>query len=251
MSLARKHELLVKFFQENPFSFEDENNELLINASEEKLRSLLEESGNMDFDSTFAKTTKDETYRLADGNTLFDISIFDSKTRFSQTLKALEASKNYLIFDNQSKGFLSWIDSNTLKSENWSEDDFFYSNIFSFKSYIKKWTEIGKESNSSEDEYAFIDYYNSQKGTFLLTTFTQKIQLKSPYYFQNSDKDDSGMFELFDSCFSFDSKHQFPRFVKKNLIDFVSKSAIEERLAHSFLKFDRIYDKANLDFQVY
>lgn len=91
---------------------------------------------------------------------------------FSQSLSAIDSSKDYLIFDGKHKGFLSWVDSETLKSENWTNDQFFYSNIFSFKSYLKRWIDIGKESNLSEDNHSFIDFYNNQKETFHLTTFT-------------------------------------------------------------------------------
>jgi len=245
MSPKQKLDLLVDFFKNHSYSISEPTNELILQASEVEIKNLLNQS------ESIASTGKNNSYRLAGGKSIFDIEIFDSKIKFSEALKAIDSSKNYLIQDNQSNEYISWIDGQTYKSESWYNDEFLFGNIFSFKKYIALWIEIGKAANISDDEYSFIDYYNTQKETFLLTTFTQKMQLKQPSSFPIKSEDLSSRLDLFKSCFSIDSKNQFPKFIKKNLIDIISEFNIEERLVQSYLKFDKIYEKANLDFQVY
>jgi len=252
MSPKQKLDLLVDFFQNHSFSISEPSGELLIEASEEDIRNLLSKPNDGDdFDLLFASTGSNDSYRLAGGKNLFEIDIFDSKDKFSKNLKAIRQSKNYLVQDPVSKEYISWIEGQFHKSDGWKNDNFFFSNIFSFIGYVNRWIEIGKEANTSDKDYSFIDYYNTQKETFLLTTFSQKTQLKQPTLFSENEENLATRLELFNSCFSVDSKDQFPKFIKKNLIDFISEFNIEERLYQSYIKFDKIYDKANLDFQVY
>ncbi|MBW8244060.1 hypothetical protein K1F50_14725 [Muricauda oceani] len=251
MNPRTKHDVLVKFFEKNSFEIQEGTNELLVNGSEEVLKGLLANFEDHDFDSLFANTGISDTFRLVDGNTISNISIFDSKDRFSKSLKALDQKKDYLIFDTKTKRHLSWIESKAYKSKNWDNDDFFFTNTFGFKTFLDKWIEIGTNSNTSEDDFTFIDYYNLETGIFLLTTFTQKIQFKIPSNFSNDDIDLSERVNLFDGCFSADSKYQFPRFFKKNLIDYVSGTPLDKRLEYAFKNLDKIYANAHLDFQVY
>ena len=252
MNPKQKLDLLVDFFKNHSYSISDSTNELLVKASEVEIKNLLNQSAEgHDFDLLFASTGENDSYRLAGGKSLFGIEIFDSKVKFSKAFKAIDSSKNYLIQDNHSKEYISWINGEIHKSEHWQNDEFLFGNIFKFKDYINLWVDIGKEANLSDDDYSFVDYYNTQKETFLLTTFSQKIQLKQPTYFPIISEDLSTRLDLFNSCFTIDSKNQFPKFIKKNLIDIVGEFNIEERLIQSYLKFDKIYEKANLDFQVY
>ncbi|WP_127025019.1 hypothetical protein [Flagellimonas beolgyonensis] len=252
MSPKQNLELLVDFFQNHSFTVTDTLNELILVAPEGAVRELLGKSnGNHDFDLMFASTGEGDSFRLAGSRNIFGIDIFDSRSNFSKAYKSLDSSKNYLIFDNQSKQFISWVEGNVYKSNDRSSDEFFFSNIFNFKEFEKKWIEIGKEANLSDEDFSFIDYYNIQRETFLLSTISNKIQVKQPTFFPETDEDLSNRLDLFHSCFNIDSKKQFPKFIKKNLIESISEYGSEERLIQSFLKFDKIYEKADLDFQVY
>lgn len=82
MNRVQKHKLLIDFFKEHTFTLEKQTNELLINATEQDLKRLLQNSSTADFDSLFAKTNLDGTYRLVEGNLIFGISIFDKKKCF-------------------------------------------------------------------------------------------------------------------------------------------------------------------------
>ena len=219
MSPKQKLDLLVDFFHNHSFSVSEPSGELLIEASEDDIKHLLSQPDEGDdFDLLFASTGANRSYRLAGGNNIFGINIFDSKDKFSRNLKAIHHSKNYLIQDNISKSYISWVESQLHKSEDWKNDELFFSNIFSFKEYINKWIEIGKEANNSDNDYFFIDYYNIQKETFLLSTFSQKIQLKQPTLFLENKENLATRLDLFNSCFSVDSKDQFPKYTMSQLM---------------------------------
>lgn len=250
MNPVQKVELLVDFFTRHSFSID--GRDLLIKAPKKDIEELLNNCDpGKDIDSYFAPGPTGDYYRLAGSKSISCIEVFDSKKSFSDDFQSINYSNNYLIFCEKSKNYLYWVCGEQCKSSNFLNDDFFFSNIFSFKDYIKKWIELGEKANLYQNEHSFIDYYNKIEKTFFLTTFTQKILLKQPSSFPEIDYDTSGRLELFNRCFSANSKDEFPKFLKKNLIDFVDDFDIEERLIESYLKFDRIHKKSNLDFQVY
>ncbi len=246
-----KYLIITDFLSEVRFSLNQEN-QVLLDASEEQIQLLLMSLGlKKDVYNYFTKSScKDFQFALTENN-FSGFKIYDSKEKFLNRITALKNDQNFIIYDSNNKFYLGYVEGSTFEGKVSKGENYFFENLFLFKEFLDLWEKMGIDANTSNNSFRFIDYYNEQSQIFLLSNLDKRAEIKKSNSFIDLKKDLSENLRLFKNSFDNESKNQFPFFLKKELIEESSKYDGEDVLINLFTNFQKVHNRAHLNFQVY
>lgn len=252
-NLKNKYILLISFLKEIDFKIDPLGN-LLLNDSRGAILILLTKLkiDKSKFDLLFSKTSEmGYEYKYVDGNKISEFQIFESFEQFHQNISSYKKTDNFIVFSKTEDVFLGYFNEKSYRAEQEDKNIVAFDNVFNYKNFVDMWVNLGSLSNTTNESFRFIDYYNSQNQTFLLSSMNDRAILHKCMEFREFDTPLLANYLLFKDAIEQDSKGQLSFFMKKEILEESNKFESKIGLREIFLNFERIYDKASINFQIY